>query len=72
MKKTKKNTDIKINALIVLCKLSDGSIRSVNTNRETELMILETLSNCAIDGIKLSADEITAIDIIMPQGFKSL
>ena len=65
MKKTKKNTDIKINALIVLCKLSDGSIRSINTDREVELKVIETIEK-ECNGITFSAKPILGVDIEIP------
>lgn len=53
-----------------LCKLSDGTVRSVNTERKVELDILQVISD-KYNTIPLSSTKMAG-DIIMPDGFTSL
>ena len=64
--------DLEITSLIVLCKLTDGTIRSINTGRQTELEILRTINSYSDGKFSVSDKPITGIDIEMPKGFKSL
>lgn len=52
-------------SLIFLCKLSDGTVRSVNTGRKDESNILELLEK-KYGTIPVSTDCIKGVDIIIP------
>jgi hypothetical protein len=60
--------DLGITCLIVLCKLSNGDIRSVITNREIERDVLFTIINKSGKDLSLSETKIKGIDIMMPEG----
>jgi len=52
-------------SLILLCKVSDGTIRSVNTGRNIEADVLDLLEK-EYSTIPLSINPINGIDIIIP------
>jgi len=56
---------LKIDSIIVLCKLSDGTVRSVNTGRKSESDILNLINN-EYGQIPLSSEVINGVDIISP------
>ncbi len=64
---------MEITNLLVTCKLSDGSVREVFTNRETEVEILKTiLSNSPTGEINISDKPVLGLDIILPKNALSL
>lgn len=64
---------MEITNLLVTCKLSDGSVREVFTNRETEVEILKTiLSNSPNGEINISDKPVYGLDIFLPKNAPSL
>ena len=59
------NDTVEIECLIVLCKLSDGAVHSVNTDRNIELKIFD-LINKEYNKIPLSVQRVP-VEIIMPK-----
>jgi hypothetical protein len=64
---------MEITNLLVTCKMSDGSVREVFTNRITELEILKTLiSNSPTGEINISDKPVIGLDIILPKNAPAL
>lgn len=61
---------LSLTGIVVLCQLSDGSVRSVNTNREEELSILDLLDKRP-QGLTLSKEAIIGATVEMPSDFNN-
>ena len=59
--------------IVVLCKLSDGTIRGIFTSKEAEVKILDAISSqYPKDEIRVSENHFKGMDIILPEGEKPL
>lgn len=68
-----KLNDMEITNLVVTCKLSDGSVRAIVTDRKTEVEILKTIRSASLDGeLIVSESPLLGIDIITPIGGNTL
>jgi hypothetical protein len=59
-------SSLEVIGLVVLCKLSDGSIRSANTDRNIERSILSKIVSDSNGELNLSKYALKGIDIVMP------
>jgi len=68
-----KNTNnIEITTLVVICKLSDGTIRTINTDRKAKVEILNTLHSYYPEGITASDKPIVGVKIVLESGVETL
>jgi uncharacterized protein YebE (UPF0316 family) len=60
---------MEITNMVVTCKLSDGTVRAIITDRETEVQILKTIRNSSKGELIVSNNPIIGMDIVAPEGY---
>lgn len=65
--------EVSITQLAVICQLSDGSYRTILTDRKTECGILQAIINNESDGvIRVSDKQIYGVTLEIPDGSPTL